>query len=83
MNSCPECQTASAQPHHGFAMGCAGCCARAAARSPHFFRVRQAGMQDRQYRALLEQFGLTHDQVKAAHASDAINLQATAGAALG
>ena len=33
--------------------------------------------------ALLEQFGLTHDQVKAAYASDAINLQATAGAALG
>lgn len=75
--TCPDCELASAQPHHGFAMGCAGCCARAAARSPHFDRVRRAGQQDRQYRAMLEQFGLSHEQVKEAARLDALRKVAT------
>lgn len=70
MSSCDNCTTSAQQEHHGFSAGCRGCCARAAARSPHFRRVRDQGHQDRHYRALLQQFDLTHDQVKAAAAAD-------------
>jgi carboxylesterase type B len=70
MSPCEDCATAARELHHGFRNGCPGCCARAAARSPHFRRVRDNGTQDRQYRALLEQMGLSHDQVKAAAAAD-------------
>jgi hypothetical protein len=70
MTTCPDCTQAAARPWNGFRAGCPGCAARAAARSPHFRRVRDQGMQDRQYRALLEQFGLTHQQVKDAAAAD-------------
>jgi carboxylesterase type B len=69
-SACADCTAAAAQPWHGFTAKCPGCCARAAARSPHFRRVRDNGTQDRQYRALLEQMGLSHDQVKAAAAAD-------------
>lgn len=68
--TCPDCATAARELHHGFTAKCPGCCARAAARSPHYARVKAAGTQDRQYRALLEQMGLSHDQVKAAAAAD-------------
>jgi hypothetical protein len=71
MTTCQDCTRAAAEPWHGFKAQCQGCCARAAARSPHFRRVRDAGMQDRAYRALLEKFGLSHDEVKAAAAADA------------
>lgn len=70
--TCLDCNTAAKRPHHGFQSGCMGCCARAAARSPHFRRVRDAGKLDRQYVGLLAQFGLTHDQVKAAAQADAL-----------
>jgi hypothetical protein len=70
--TCADCTAAAKRPHYGFAEGCSGCCARAAARGPHFYRVRKAGALDRQYRALLQQFGLTHESVKAAAASDAL-----------
>jgi hypothetical protein len=70
MTECPDCAAAAKVLHHGFRANCRGCCARAAARSPQFFKVRQAGMQDRGYRALLDRFGLTHAEVKAAHAAD-------------
>lgn len=61
---------ASADVWHGFRMGCPGCCARATARGPNFHRVRTTGTQDRQYRAQLQQLGLTHEQVKAAAQND-------------
>lgn len=70
--SCPDCTLAAQELHHGFSAGCHGCCARAASRSPHFRRVRDSGTLDRPYLALLEQFQLNHDQVKAAAAADAI-----------
>lgn len=70
MTTCQECAAAATKLHHGFASGCQGCAARAASRSQHYLRVRQAGRLDRQYQAMLEQFGLTHDEVKAAHAAD-------------
>lgn len=69
-SACGNCIAAAATEHHGFSAGCKGCCARAAARSPHFRRVRDQGYQDRHYRALLQQFDLTHDDVKAAANAD-------------
>lgn len=70
---CPDCLTAAVRPHHGFRANCPGCCARGAARSPHYRRCSDAGVQDRAYRGLLAQFGLTHAAVQAAHAADAMN----------
>jgi hypothetical protein len=72
MSGCPDCTAAAERDWHGFVNGCRGCCARAAARSPHFRRVRDAGAQDRAYRQLLEQFALSHEDVKAAAAVDAL-----------
>lgn len=73
MAACPNCSTATERPHWEFNAGCRGCCARAASRSPQFHDSRKAGQQTRGYRALLEQFGLTHDEVRAAHQADAMN----------
>ena len=70
MLDCPDCTTAATKTWGAFTNGCMGCCARAAARSPHFARVRDAGRLDRQYRLMLEQFGLTHDQVRRAAEAD-------------
>lgn len=72
MNPCIDCQTSAQKAWHGFHAGCKGCAARAASRSIHFKRVRDAGMLDRPYRALLAQFDLMHDDVKAAFAADAL-----------
>lgn len=71
--TCPNCATAAQVMHHGFTAGCAGCCARAAARSPHYRRCLDKGVQDREYRRLLEQFKLTHEQVREAARVDRIN----------
>ena len=71
MTECPDCKAAAEQEHHGFRV-CPGCCARSVARSPHFKRVRDTGMQDRQYRSLLEQMGTTHQAVKDAAAADVL-----------
>lgn len=70
---CPACLTAAEVVHNNFREHCTGCCARAASRSPHYRRVRDAGgLQDRAYKLLLLQFGLTHDQVRAAADADAL-----------
>ena len=68
--TCHDCTKAATEPWHGFSFKCQGCSARNAARSHHFARVRQAGKLDGEYRHLLQQFGLTHEQVKQAAASD-------------
>lgn len=70
---CVSCTTATYEPHYEFRAGCRGCCARAAARSPQHFQARKEGRQTREYRALLEQFGLTHDEVKTAYQADALH----------
>lgn len=70
--ACEDCWEATQKPHHGFKAGCKGCCARAASRSPHYRRCRDSGAQDREYRGLLTQFGLTHDAVRDAAQSDAM-----------
>ena len=69
-DDCPDCAASAKALHHGFRASCRGCAARAASRSPHFSRVRHAGRLDRQYQALLAQFGLTHEEVRQAADSD-------------
>ncbi len=72
--TCNDCILASQREYWGFAAGCRGCCARAAARTPHWRRVRDAGMHiDSQYRRLLTQFSLSHEQVRAAAAADRLS----------
>lgn len=68
--TCTDCKRAATKRHHGFSANCLGCAARSLVRSPHWRRVQQAGVQDRQYRAALQQMGVTHDQVRAAAAAD-------------
>lgn len=72
---CKDCLAAASKRHHGFTGGCVGCCARSIARGKHFARVRKAGVLDGDYRALLAQFKLTHEQVKAAAAADKVGSQ--------
>jgi hypothetical protein len=67
---CEDCAMAAKRLWHGFMADCKGCAARAAARSPHFRRVHDAGMQDRAYRSMLQLYGVTHEQVRAAAAVD-------------
>lgn len=68
--SCPDCTAAAMAPHFVFRKDCKGCEARAVARGPDFFRCRDAGKQDKEYRALLASVGLTHDEVVAAAETD-------------
>jgi hypothetical protein len=68
--TCDACEKAAKRMSHEFRANCAGCCARALARGPHFRRVRDAGVLDHPYRLALQQFNLTHDEVKAAAAAD-------------
>lgn len=69
-DSCRHCDEAKEGPCWYFTAGCRGCCARSAARSPHFHESRRRGSQTSGYRMLLEQFGLTHAEVRAAHEVD-------------
>lgn len=68
--SCPDCSAAAKKRWHGFHANCLGCAARSLVRGPHFRRVQQAGVLDRQYRGACEQLGVTHEQVRAAAAAD-------------
>lgn len=68
--ACTACERSAREECHEFVASCRGCCARAAARSAPFAEVRASGRLDRPYRALLAQFGLTHEEVKAASLAD-------------
>ncbi len=70
LGSCEQDEAAKKRAHWYFTAHCRGCCARAAARSHHFFDSRRAGGLTKGYRQLLEQFGLTHAEVRAAHEVD-------------
>lgn len=74
--SCEYDESARRSAHWYFTAHCRGCCARSAARSPHFFDSRKTERQTTGYRMLLQQFGLTHDEVKAAYAADCANHRA-------
>jgi hypothetical protein len=69
--ACPNCAAASQREHWEFSANCIGCRARRVARSPQYFKCKKEGKQTRGYRALLQQFGLTHEQVRAAADCDA------------
>lgn len=67
---CPSCAAAAKRPSGEFRLGCTGCCARAAGRSPQAHEARRLGRQTAAYRDLLAALELAHDQVKQASSSD-------------
>lgn len=70
-DTCGACAEAAEAVSHAFTGGCKGCCARAVARSPQAFKARSTGDKyEPSYRALLEQFGITHNDVLAAYKAD-------------
>jgi hypothetical protein len=68
---CNDCRLASEKLHHGFS-DCPGCRARAVARDPRFAEARKAGRMTPEYRRMLEQAKVTHEDVKAAAAVDKV-----------
>lgn len=68
--TCEDCTKAAEQRWHGYSGSCKGCAARAVARGPNFAYARKTGTQNWRYRDELRLMGVTHDQVKAAHAAD-------------
>ena len=72
MTDCQDCTRSAAELWHGFRRDCSGCMARAVARSQQFSTAWHAGQQTRAYRTLCDQAGVTHDEVKAAHAVDVL-----------
>jgi hypothetical protein len=71
--TCPACLAAQRELSHLFFAACPGCDARALARSRPFAESRKAQALTDEYRDALGKLEITHDQVKAAHASDFIN----------
>lgn len=69
--ACNDCAAASRGDCWEFTAGCRSCCARAASRMPQARKQRSGdGFQDRDYRRLLDQFDLSHEEVRAAAAAD-------------
>lgn len=68
--TCEACSTAAQRESAMFHAGCRGCMARAAARSPQYRQARDTGRQDSKYRALLDTYGVSHDEVRAAAEAD-------------
>jgi hypothetical protein len=75
---CRACESSTRQVCHEFHADCTGCAARSVARGPNFAEARKTGRQDWKYRDELRLLKVTHDQVKAAHASDFINRRESA-----
>lgn len=71
-DTCPECQRAKSEPWALFRSGCAGCRARMLSRSPQFVESRRTGKLTPAYRSLLAVALVSHDDVKAAAAEDAM-----------
>jgi hypothetical protein len=71
--TCDACEAAHRKVWHIFHAGCKGCAARAVARGPNFHEARQTGRGGWRYRAELQQFGLTHEEVKAEAALDVLH----------
>lgn len=69
-NPCEACIRAAWRTSSYFRSGCMGCAARAVGRGKNFRESRDSGMRTWAYRRELEQFGVTHDAVKLAHAVD-------------
>lgn len=71
--TCPACIKSEQFRTHDFNDVCKSCDARKFSRRPEFKRVRDTGMQDRDYREKLNSLGITHEEVKAAYNADAAN----------
>lgn len=69
---CPDCLSAAAKLWHGFSVDCPGCKARAIARGPNFRASQAAGRQSWQYRQELDNFGVSHEDVRKAATADAL-----------
>lgn len=70
--TCPDCIRSAAEARHGFTNGCLGCAARSVARGPNYREAMASGRHTWKYRDELRLVGVTHDQVKAAAAADAL-----------
>ena len=68
--TCHLCADASVKLHHEFLADCAGCRARAVARSRRFSDACKSGTQGREYRATLVQCQVTHAEAVAAAQAD-------------
>ena len=68
---CKDCAYAAQKRWHGYS-DCAGCRARAIARDPRFAAARKEGRLTPDYRRMLEQAQVSHEDVKAAAAVDKV-----------
>ena len=68
---CDECDQAAVRLHHGFALSCERCKARAFARSPQFHQALIGGSNGA-YKALLQRLQLRHVDVVSAARSDLV-----------
>ena len=68
--TCKDCDEASKGLYHGFSVQCAGCKARAVARSPEFSDAFKTKTQWPGYRALLTMIGITHEDAQHAARND-------------
>lgn len=69
---CPDCARARSEVWALFNAGCDGCRARMVARSPAFDEARRSGKLTPAYRSLRAVALVSHDEVKAAAAWDAM-----------
>jgi hypothetical protein len=77
--TCPDCAKAAQGVWHGYSGNCKGCVARGVSRLPQTRKARDSGDKfDRDYRRLLEQAGVTHNEVLAAAKADALNRKGAA-----
>ena len=70
LTDCKDCDAASKIMHHGFAVGCPGCNARAVARSPEFSEAIKTDKKWPGYLSLLGKMNVTHNQAKEAARND-------------
>lgn len=70
--TCKDCSTATERIWHGFGAFCRGCWARGISRGPDYHRVKSAGRLDKPYLDLLQRTSVTHQEVKAAAETDAM-----------
>lgn len=72
--TCPDCDMAAQQLHHGFRSACQGCAARALVRSPVFRTAMSPtgfGWHDRKLQQLCEFYKVSREQVQHAAEMDA------------
>lgn len=71
--TCPDCTRAAVESWHIFTLYCRGCAARTVSRGIDFHRVKKNDKLDAAYRTVLDRFGLSHKEVRAAWDADYVN----------